>query len=154
MPLGWYLDMKVEEGITDRALEGWLRWRTSGQGNSIFKDLEGEGRGGWKEASLRWSWEGDQDLTDHVKGFLIFFLRTDYRCKRDTFKFGFGFVVVCLFCFLGPHWQHMEAPRLGVHSELELPACTTATAMPDQSRICDLHHSSWQCQILNPLSRI
>ena len=23
--------------------------------------------------------------------------------------------------------------------------------MPDSSHICDLHHSSWQCQILNPL---
>ena len=29
---------------------------------------------------------------------------------------------------------------------------TTATAMPDPSRICDLHHSSQQCWILNPLS--
>ena len=27
-----------------------------------------------------------------------------------------------------------------------------ATAMPDPSHLCDLHHSSWQCQILNPLS--
>ena len=27
-----------------------------------------------------------------------------------------------------------------------------ATAMPNLSRLCDLHHSSWQCQILNPLS--
>ena len=27
-----------------------------------------------------------------------------------------------------------------------------ATAMPDPSPICDLHHSSWQHQILNPLS--
>ena len=30
---------------------------------------------------------------------------------------------------------------------------TTATAMPDLSCICDLHHSSWQHQILNPLNR-
>ena len=29
---------------------------------------------------------------------------------------------------------------------------TTATATPDPGRICDLHHSSGQCQILNPLS--
>ena len=26
------------------------------------------------------------------------------------------------------------------------------TATPDPSRVCDLHHSSGQCQILNPLS--
>ena len=30
---------------------------------------------------------------------------------------------------------------------------TTATAMPDPSRVCHLHHSSWQCRILNPLRK-
>ena len=30
---------------------------------------------------------------------------------------------------------------------------TTATARPDTSLVCDLHHSSWQCQILNPLCK-
>ena len=48
----------------------------------------------------------------------------------------------------------MGVPRLGVESELHLPAYTTATAMPDPSRICDLHHSSWQHWIPNPLSEI
>ena len=47
----------------------------------------------------------------------------------------------------------MEVPRLGVESELQLPATATATAMQDPSRIYDLHHSSWQHQILNPLSK-
>ena len=28
----------------------------------------------------------------------------------------------------------------------------TATAMPDLSCICNLHHSSWQHRVLNPLS--
>ena len=46
----------------------------------------------------------------------------------------------------------MEFPRLGVESELELKACTTATAMPDLSHICDLHRHLQQYQILNPLS--
>ena len=32
--------------------------------------------------------------------------------------------------FLGPHLRHMEVPRLGVELELQLPAYTTATAMP------------------------
>ena len=32
-------------------------------------------------------------------------------------------------------------------------AYATATAMWDLSRVCDLHHSSWQRQILNPLSK-
>ena len=58
------------------------------------------------------------------------------------------------FFFKRPHPQHMEVPRLGVESELQFPAYTTATAMPDVSRVCDLHYSSWQCQILNPLSEV
>ena len=71
-----------------------------------------------------------------------------------------GFV----FVFLGPHMQHMEVPRLGIELELQLLAYTTATAMqdgncvphhssPDPSHICDLHHSSWQSQKLNLLSK-
>ena len=33
-----------------------------------------------------------------------------------------------------------------------VPAYATATVSPDLSRVCNLHHSSWQCQILNPMS--
>ena len=47
----------------------------------------------------------------------------------------------------------MEVPRLGVESELQLPAYLTATATPDRSWVFDLHHSSRQHQILNPLSQ-
>ena len=36
--------------------------------------------------------------------------------------------------------------------ELQPPAYITAIATWDPSHICDLYHSSWQCQILNPLS--
>ena len=46
----------------------------------------------------------------------------------------------------------MEGPRLGVQSELQLPAHATATAMTDLSCICDVHHSSRQLGILHPLS--
>ena len=58
------------------------------------------------------------------------------------------------FCFLGPHPWHREVPRVGIESELWPLAYTTATAtaMPDPSRVCHLHHSSWQCWILNPFS--
>ena len=45
-----------------------------------------------------------------------------------------------------------EVPRLGIELELQLPAYTTATATRDPSHICDLHHSSQQLWILNPLS--
>ena len=55
--------------------------------------------------------------------------------------------------FFGPHLWHIEVPRLGVQSELQLPASTTATARPDLNHIYKLHHSSWPHQILNPLNK-
>ena len=55
------------------------------------------------------------------------------------------------FWFLGLHPRHMEVPRLGVPSELQLPDYTTATATWDLSLVCDVHHSSQQRQILNLL---
>ena len=47
----------------------------------------------------------------------------------------------------------MEVPRLGVESELLLPAYARVTATPNPNCICDLHHSSQQHRILNPLSK-
>ena len=47
----------------------------------------------------------------------------------------------------------MEVPRLGVKTELLLPAYATATATPNPSHVFDLHHSSQQRQILNPLNK-
>ena len=58
-----------------------------------------------------------------------------------------------LVCFLGPDVWHMEVSRLGVKSELDLPAYTTATATQDLSHNCNLHHSSGQCWIPVPLSK-
>ena len=57
------------------------------------------------------------------------------------------------FFFLGPHLCHMEVPSLGVQLESQLPAYAMATATRDPNRICNLHHSSWQHRILNPLSK-
>ena len=66
-----------------------------------------------------------------------------------------GFCFVCfVFVFLGPNLQHMEVPRLVVKLKLQLPDNTTATAMPDPSCVCNLHHSSRQHRILNPLSEV
>ena len=56
------------------------------------------------------------------------------------------------FFFLGLHLRHMAVPRLGIESELQLPAYTTATATRDPSPICDLHWGSRQRWILNSLS--
>ena len=67
----------------------------------------------------------------------------------------YGLYILCLFFFfLGLYLRHMEVPRLEVEMELQLLACTTATATPDPSHVCDLHSSSRQCRILNPLSEV
>ena len=63
-------------------------------------------------------------------------------------------LIVAFFFFLsllGPHLWHGGVPRLEVETELKLPAYTTATATPDPSPTCDLHHSSQQHRILNSL---
>ena len=62
----------------------------------------------------------------------------------------FLFFFSSFFFFLEPHLWHMEVPRLGGESELQLPAYTTAIATWGLSCICDLYHSSRQCQILKP----
>ena len=67
-------------------------------------------------------------------------------CQQVAFELFFFFV------FLGPHLRQMEVPRLGVEMELQLLAYATVTAMQDLSHVCDLYHSSWQCQILNLLT--
>ena len=58
-----------------------------------------------------------------------------------------------LFFFLLSHLRHTEIPRLEAEAELQLPAYTTAAA-PDMSHICNLHHSLWQHQVLNPLNKV
>lgn len=45
-----------------------------------------------------------------------------------------------------------KIPGLGIKLELQLLACATATIILDLSCICDLCHSLWQLQTLNPLS--
>ena len=45
------------------------------------------------------------------------------------------FLFVCFLLFKAVP-RHMEVPRLGVKSELQLPASITAMATPDPSRVC------------------
>ena len=52
-----------------------------------------------------------------------------------------GYPHTLFFCFLGPHLQQIEVPRLGTELELQPLAYTAATAMPDPSSICDIHYS-------------
>ena len=68
-------------------------------------------------------------------------------CSQVNLFFFFFFV------FLGPHLWHMEVPRLGVESELQLLTYTTAIAMPDPSCICELHCSLRQSGFLTHWAR-
>ena len=70
--------------------------------------------------------------------------------SRVSVSLSVFFLFVCLF-FVFCHFRAM-LEAYGSSQELLLLAYARATATPDLSRICDLHHSSRQCQILNPLS--
>ena len=59
-------------------------------------------------------------------------------------------MILFYFCFLRPYLRHLETPRLGVESKLQLP--TTATATQDPSHAFNLHHSSQQHWTLDLLS--
>ena len=63
------------------------------------------------------------------------------------------FLSLSLFVILGPYLQHVEVSGVGVQLELQLPAYTTVIAMPNLCPFCELHHSSWQHQILNLLNK-
>ena len=76
--------------------------------------------------------------------------KTDVHCTSK--KCSFYHSIFFSFFFLRPHPWHLEVPRLGVESELQLLAYTTVTAMQDLSLILGLHHSSQQHRILDPLS--
>ena len=65
-----------------------------------------------------------------------------------SYIFFFFFLV-----FLARHPQHTEVPRLGVKSELQLPAYITATARPDPSHIAAYTTAHGNTQILSPLSK-
>ena len=85
--------------------------------------------------SLRLTLKGEMGARVKMKEPLIFTMLT----AKESFHFTFYFI---FFIFVGLYLRHLEAPRLGVESELQLPAYATAT--PDLSHVCDLHHSSWQ----------
>ena len=53
-----------------------------------------------------------------------------------------GFCCCFVFCFL-------KGSTFGIW---KFPDATATATPPDLSHICDLHHSSWQCRIFNPLS--
>ena len=73
-----------------------------------------------------------RDLDEHMwagdrEGEFPFFL----FLKEIIFYFYFSLVK---FLFLALHLRHLEVPRPGIESELQLPAYTTATATWDSRR--------------------
>ena len=84
---------------------------------------------------------------------LVFHLNCFRQSSKSKSSFIQQIFYFILLFFLGLHLWHMEFPRLRVQSELQLPAYARATATQDLSLICHLHLSSWQCQILDPLSK-
>ena len=63
----------------------------------------------------------------------------------------FIYLFVCLFRAAPAAYGGSQAR--GSNWNCKLPAYTTTTAPQDPSCVCDLHHSSWQCRILNPRSK-
>ena len=74
-------------------------------------------------------------LTEHSSRHA--FYHGSSEAKTDCFKWGFLSMSFVFFIFSGPHLWHMEVPRLGVESELQLLVYTTAPAAQDLSLICD-----------------
>ena len=69
-------------------------------------------------------------------------VKNNFKKYESRLLFYF-FIFILIFVFLGPSLQHMEVPRLGFKSELQLPAYTIAIS--DPIHICNLHHSLQQC---------
>ena len=67
-------------------------------------------------------------------------------CYLGAVKFFFFLV------FLGPHLWHVEVPKLGVESELQLPAYTTAHSNAGSSWI--LRKATDQTRILMDTSQV
>ena len=65
-----------------------------------------------------------------------------YKLHLSFYLLQFIHLFIYLFIYL--HLQYMEVPKLGLKSEEQLLAYSTATSTWDPSHICDLHHSSWQ----------
>ena len=86
------------------------------------------------------------DLWNHMVLLFLVFLMT-----LLTLFFFFFFLSFSFFFFRASPVAYGSS-QARVESEFQLPTYTTATAMWDPCRVCNLHHSSWQCWIPNPLS--
>ena len=90
--------------------------------------------------------------TPSAEGSRMWLTWDDVKKANARIMLSLQFFFFFSFVSLGLYLQHMEVPRLGIQSELQLPAYATATATQDPSHVCSLHHGSRQRQILNPLN--
>ena len=88
----------------------------------------------------------DKNSNNSVNKIKIKYILVRYPRRELHFFFFFG--------FLGLHLWHMEVHKLGVESELQLPAYATAIATPNMSRNYYLYHGSWHRWIPNPLTKV
>ena len=77
---------------------------------------------------------------------LVFTVNYEFKESLKLLK---CLLVHCIYLFIYLSCLFTQARGL---IRAQLPAYTTATAMPDPSHVCGLHHSSWQGRILNLLS--
>ena len=86
---------------------------------------------------------------------MTFLWRMQIFCFLNHSAFFFFYLFIYLFIYiLGLRFWHMEIPRLGVESELQLLTYTTATSMWGPSHVGDLRHGSQQHRIPNPLNEV
>ena len=136
----WQLQLKFNPGPENFCIPEAQLWRKEWKGNREFIVSRTALRMKQKENYLGWK----QDDAGKNKEQLRTMERVTLWANHCWFYL--------VFFFLGPNLWPMRVPRLGVESELQLPAYPTATATW-ASRVWDLHHSSRQRGIPNPLRK-
>ena len=87
-----------------------------------------------------------------IKIYLFYWSTVDLQCCKYFFRL-FSLCVINFICLFMATPTAYGNSHTGVESELQLPAYTTAKTTWDLSHVCNLHHSSQQCWLFNPLSK-
>ena len=93
-----------------------------------------------------------QGLNPNPHGYWSGLLPLSHSGNSGDGIFFFFFFFFLLFAFQGHTCGIWRFPGQGVKLNLQPLAYTIATTTQDLTHVCGLHHSSPQCQILNPLS--
>ena len=122
---------------------------------------------GWKERSPHWYSKTWETKAFSNIGLENLYTMANTRCwpgyrshlfsfaagqNFNTYQFFFFKFLLFFICLFRAIPRPVDVPRLGVESELQLPAYATATATQDPSHVWDLHRGSQQCWVPNPLS--